>query len=353
MYDIVKIISEAVECNASDIFITVGLPPVFKIDGKLIKRGDVILKQNDTEGIIKSLIRDDLIKNELEASGERDFSYSIPQMGRFRVNAYMQRGSYAAAIRVIKWGLPDPKQLLIPDNVLNFYKKTNGLILLTGPAGSGKTTTLATIIDLINTKRSCHIITLEDPIEYLHFHKKSIVEQREIGSDTRTFATALRAALRQSPDVILVGEMRDLETISIALTAAETGHLVLSSLHTIGASKTIDRIIDVFPPAQQQQVKVQLSTVLQAVVSQQLLPSEKTGLIPVFEIMKVNSAIRNMIRESKVPQIDTVLQTSKAEGMQTMDMSIAELCKKKLICTETALTYAVNKEVLKRYISTL
>ena len=238
---------------------------------------------------------------------------------------FNQRGSCAISIRRIYLELPDPKALRIPDAVLDLARLNRGLVLVTGPTGCGKTTTLAAVIDKINRERSCHVLTLEDPIEYLHRHRASIINQREIGTDTLSYAAGLRAAMRESPDVILIGEMRDLETISIALTAAETGHLVLSTLHTVGAAKTIDRIVDIFPPNQQQQVKVQLSTVLQSVVSQQLIPSVPFGRVPAFEIMKVNGAIRNMIREGKTPQIEGVMQMAGDQGMSTMDNSLVEL----------------------------
>jgi twitching motility protein PilT len=341
----------AVELNASDIFITVGVPPVLKINGELIKTEKDSLSPKDSEQIVKELFAREEHFNEYIANGEKDFSISQPGLGRFRINAYMQRGSMAAAIRVVKFDLPDAAKLGIPQVVLDFHKRNKGLILVTGPTGSGKSTTLSAIINTINTNRSCHILTLEDPIEFLHRHNKRIVNQREIGLDTKGYSNALRSALRQSPDVILVGEMRDLETMSIALTAAETGHLVLSTLHTMGASKTIDRIIDVFPPNQQQQVRVQLSTLLQAVVTQQLVPSKGKGLVAVFEIMIVNSAIRNLIRDGKTQQIDAAIQTGRSSGMISMDMSLADLYKNNVISKDDAITYCVNQEAFMRYIS--
>ena len=245
--------------------------------------------------------------------------------------------------------MPDPEKLGIPAAIMDLADERKGLVLVTGPTGCGKTTTLAALIDRINQTRACHILTLEDPIEYLHHHRHSIVNQREIGSDSRNYQHALRAALRQSPDVILIGEMRDLETISIALTAAETGHLVFSTLHTVGAAKTIDRIIDVFPPEQQQQIRVQLSTVLQAVVSQQLIPTRTGDRLPAFEIMKANSAVRNMIRDGKVPQIDGVIQMNAAAGMMSMDRSVAGLLTNQLIGEAEAMLYSVNQEALRRF----
>jgi len=253
-------------------------------------------------------------------------------------------------VRRIYTTLPDPAALGIPSAVMSLTEKHNGLVLVTGPTGCGKTTTLAALIDKINGERACHILTLEDPIEYLHRHQKSIINQREIGTDSRSYQRALRSAVRQSPDVILIGEMRDLETIAIALTAAETGHLVFSTLHTIGAAKTIDRIIDVFPPSQQQQIRIQLSTVLQAVVSQQLVPAAAGGLLPAFEVMMVNSAIRNMIRENKTPQIDGVIQMNAPQGMVTMDSSLASLVRGGLISREEALLHAASPDSLQRYL---
>ncbi len=348
MVKIDELLRTAAESDASDIFITVGVPPTFKINGVLTPSyGEKLLPQ-DTERLVRELFKKEADFNEFVSVGEKDFSISLAGVGRFRVDAYTQRGSLAAAIRVVKFDLPDAKALGIPQTVLDFHKKTRGLVLITGPTGSGKSTTLSALIDLINRGRSCHILTLEDPIEHLHHHDKSIVDQREIGVDTQSYAKALRSALRQAPDVILVGEMRDLETISIALTAAETGQLVLSTLHTVGAAKTIDRIIDVFPTNQQEQVKFQLSTVLQAVVSQQLIPSEEKGRVAAFEIMVVNPAIRNMIRESKIMQIDTAIQMGRSQGMIGMDASIAGLCNHGLISREDALTYCINTESISK-----
>lgn len=350
MITLEQLLKTAVELNASDIFITVGVPPTLKIQGVLQAVNNEVLYPKDTEIFVKELFKKDEYYQEYLSEGEKDFSISLAGVGRFRVDAYTQRGSMAAAIRVLRFELPDPEALGIPQVVLDFYKKTRGLILVTGPTGSGKSTTLSAMINLINKERSCHILTLEDPIEYLHRHKKSIVDQREIGVDTKNYAKALRSALRQAPDVILVGEMRDLETIQIALTAAETGHLVLSTLHTVGAAKTMDRIIDVFPPNQQEQVRVQLSTVLQSVVSQQLIPSQEKGRVAAFEIMIVNHAIRNLIRESKIIQIDAAIQTGRSQGMIGMDTSIAELYNQGLVTREDALTYCVNPDTLLKYL---
>ncbi len=353
MVTIFEIMQEAVERDASDIFITVGVPPTFKLHGLLKPmEGARKLTPADTEDYAKQLFIKEKDLHAFLDQGERDFSLSLPDIGRFRVNVFTQRGSIAVSIRRIYTILPDPEELGLPGTVMELAGKLKGLVLVTGPTGCGKTTTLAALIDQINKERACHVLTLEDPIEYLHHHNKSIINQREIGTDSQSYQMALRAALRQSPDVIQIGEMRDLETMSIALTAAETGHLVLSTLHTVGSAKTIDRIIDVFPSDQQQQVRVQLSTVLLAVVSQQLLPSKSVdaGRVPAFEVMIVNSAIRNMIREGKTPQIDGVIQMNRAQGMISMDTSIADLYKRGLISIEDAMHYSVNPETLQRYI---
>ena len=288
---------------------------------------------------------------ELNEKGELDTSFSKAGIGRFRVNAFKQRGSYGMAIRVIPLRIPTMDELGLPKVAKELARKPRGLILVTGPTGSGKSTTLASMVDLINSERSCHILTLEDPIEYLHKHNKSIVNQREIGIDSISFSNALRAALRQDPDVILVGEMRDLETISITLTAAETGHLVLSTLHTLGASKTIDRIIDVFPPHQQQQIRIQLSSVIQGIISQQLLlTKDQSSRVAAFEVMIATSAIKNLIREEKTYQIDTAIQTGSKYGMQTMDSDLLNLYKKGSISRETVLSQAINQDMVRRYI---
>jgi len=352
MIEINELLKISVEKNASDIFITVGIPPTLKIDGNLVKLEHTKLSPEDTESLIMKLFKLDEHYQEYLKNGDKDFSISLKGVGRFRVDVYKQRGSMAAAIRVLKFDSNKVENLKIPKIVLDFYKKTKGLVIVTGPTGSGKSTTISAIIDLINKNRDCHIITIEDPIEHLHRHNKSIVDQREVGIDSRNYKMALKAALRQAPDVIFIGEMRDYETISIALTAAETGHLVFSTLHTIGAAKTIDRIVDVFPANQQQQVRVQLSTVLEGVISQQLIPSENIGRIPAFEIMLSTPAINNMIRSGKVPQIDAAIQTGLSEGMISMDVSIAELYNKGLISKKDAELSSVNIEALERYTET-
>ena len=349
MIELQSLLKEAVDKMASDIFISVGVPPTLKINGKLIKVDDEKLNPETAKKMISELFKTEEDFLDFVKAGEKDFSTSLAGIGRFRVAAYIQRGSMAAAIRVLRFESLDLGQLNIPTEILDFHSKKKGLILVTGPTGSGKSTTLSAIISLINKKRSCHILTLEDPIEYLHKHDKSIVDQREIGIDTKSYSMALKSALRQAPDVILIGEMRDYETVSIALTAAETGHLVLSTLHTTSAAKTIDRIIDVFEPSQQQQIRVQLSTVLTAVVTQQLLPSIDDSRIPAFEVMIANPNIRNLIREAKIPQIDAAIQTGRAFGMMSMDMSIANLYNEGKITKETALAYAVNPEGITKY----
>ena len=283
----------------------------------------------------------------LHNTGDDDFSFSIPGLSRFRINAYKQRGSLAAVIRVIAFQLPDPAELSIPEDVMSIANLTKGMVLVTGSAGSGKSTTMACLIDRINHSREGHIITLEDPLEYLHRHDRCIVSQREICTDTENYITSLRATLRQSPDVILLGEMRDHETIQTAMTAAETGHLILSSLHTLGASNSLNRIIDVFEPSQQHQIIMQLSMVLQAVISQQLVPDVNGKNIPVFEIMRLTPAIRNMIRDNKIHQIDGVISSSPGQ-MRSMDQSLFELYKNGRITKETAINYAMNPEMLRR-----
>ena len=342
-------LSYATTNHASDIFIIAGRPLSFKIDGKLTSHGERLMP-DDTENLLRHIYQMANGRNfdHFLDTGDDDFSFSIPGLSRFRVNTYRQRGSLAAVIRVIAFELPDPDVLNIPEDVMSAADFSKGMVLVTGPAGSGKSTALACIIDRINHSREGHIITLEDPLEYLHRHDKCIVSQREICTDTESYLVSLRATLRQSPDVILLGEMRDYETIQTAMTAAETGHLVLSSLHTTGAANTIGRIVDVFEPAQQRQISIQLSMVLQAVISQQLVPDVNGHTIPVFEVMRLNPAIRNMIRDNKVHQIDGVIASSAHEHMRSMDQSLLELYKQKKITKETALNFASNADMLKR-----
>ncbi|MCR5421821.1 MAG: PilT/PilU family type 4a pilus ATPase [Lachnospiraceae bacterium] len=348
--DILKTI---VNEEASDIFIVAGRSLTYKVHGHLrsYNNDSDILKPQDCFSLISEIYElagNRGLKN-LESTGDDDFSFTLPDAARFRVNAFKQRGSLSAVIRVIAFDNLHPEKLKIPNEIIDFpLKHKKGLVLITGPAGSGKSTTLACMIDKINNEREAHIITLEDPIEYLHYHKKSIVSQREIISDTESYLTALRASLRESPDVILLGEMRDPETISVAMTAAETGHLVLSTLHTIGAANTIERIIDAFPPNQQHQIYIQLSMVLQMVVSQQLVDTTEGKRVPAFEIMKLNPAIRNNIRERNLQSIENFIATGEKEGMILMNRSLANLVKNGIITEETAYSSTTNPENLER-----
>ncbi|MBA4347758.1 MAG: type IV pili twitching motility protein PilT [Clostridiales bacterium] len=349
MSEIFDILQSAIERGGSDVFIIPGSCVRLKVSGEVQQLRDTVLRPDDTRRLIKQVYElDNREMDRLTQHGDDDFSFSISGVGRFRCNAYQQRNSLAMVLRVVSLALPNPQKMHIPDEVLRLADIKKGLVLVTGPAASGKSTTLACIIDRINTNRHGHIITIEDPIEFIHAHKASVLSQREIEHDTVSYQTALRAALRQAPDVILLGEMRDLETIQTALTAAETGQLVLSTLHTVGAAKTIDRIIDVFPANQQQQIRVQLSMVLRAVVSQQLLPAVDGGLEPAFEIMLANSAIQNMIRDAKAHQMDNVIFSGQSEGMRTMDGDIMRLYHQKRITRETALLFAANPEQLKK-----
>ncbi|MGV8145081.1 MAG: type IV pilus twitching motility protein PilT [Alkaliphilus sp.] len=341
---IFELLEKVIANNASDLHLTVGKPPTMRIDGKLIKMSDNALGPSDTEQIAMQILMPEQ-RAVIDKKGELDTSYSNPGIGRFRINVFKQRGSYAIAIRIVSLKIPSIEELGLPEMLKDLTRKKRGLILITGPTGSGKSTSLASMIDLMNTESKNHIITLEDPIEYLHKHKKSIINQREVGADTNSFSNGLRACLRQDPDIILVGEMRDLETTSIAVTAAETGHLVLSTLHTVGAAKTIDRIIDVFPPHQQQQIRVQLSAVLVAIVSQQLLPRiDEPGRIVATEVMVVTNAISNLIREGKTHQIQTSIQTGMKFGMKTMDTSLLEVYKKGKIDRELLLSHCIDRD---------
>lgn len=347
MYLLNDLLRRTIEENASDLHLTVGLPPTIRVGEGLARLG----KEKLTPYILMDFSREILGESYeiYDKTGEIDTSYSIPGIGRFRVNVFKQRNNDAIAIRVIGLKIKTLDELKYPKIIKDIIKKKMGLILVTGPSGSGKSTTLAAMINEINNTREAHIITLEDPIEYLHKHNKCIINQREIGRDSKNYKSALRAILREDPDIVLVGEMRDLETISIAITAAETGHLVFSTLHTIGAAKTIDRIIDVFPPHQQQQIRVQLSAVLKGVVSQQLLPAEGgKGRVAALEIMITTPGIQNLIREGKTYQIGSFIQTGGKYGMKTMDMALAEIYKNRIISAETALTYSVDQETINR-----
>lgn len=348
--EILDFLTACTQAEASDIFIVSGRPLSYKKDGKIQLYNNARMMPDETEHMIRDIYKlaDSRDMEQFLKTGDDDFSFAIPGLSRFRVSTYMQRGSMAAVIRIITFELPRPEMLGIPDQLIRLGDLNKGLVLVTGPAGSGKSTTLACLIDDINTHQEKHIITLEDPLEFLHRHKKSIVSQREINSDTDSYISALRASLRQSPDVILLGEMRDFETISVAMTAAETGHLVFSTLHTLGAANTINRIIDVFPPNQQRQITVQLSSVLQAVVSQQLVPSIDGGQVPAFELMTVTPAIRNMIRENKIHQIDGLIYSSSSDAMFSMDSSLLKLYKSGKISEEEALSHASNPDMLKR-----
>lgn len=347
--NLVDILTRAVNQDASDILLIPGLPAAYKISGVITREGERLLPD-----ALDALVREAYIlagnrsMERLERTGDDDFSFAVPQLSRFRVNALRQRGSLALVIRVVSFSLPDRTTLGIPDSVMSFASCSRGLVLFTGPAGSGKTTTLACIVDAINSTRNLHVITIEDPIEYLHHHKMSVVTQRELATDTVSYDAALRAALREAPDVILVGEMRDAETIRAAVTAAETGHLVISTLHTLGASNTIDRIVDSFPPEQQQQIRTQLALVIEGVVSQQLVPAVDGALVPAFEVMTVTPAVRNMIRESKAHQLDNVISSSAAEGMITMDQSLLQLVRDRRISPDAALGHCVNGEWLRK-----
>ncbi len=347
-YQLADILRLILEKKGSDVYIIPGARVTAKINDQLEPLSQNKLTLDDCEDLIRQIYQqaDNRSASRLQENGDDDFSFGLNKLGRFRCNAFKQRGTHAAVLRVVPFTLPDPVALHIPEAVLSLSHRKRGMVLVTGPAGSGKTTTLACLIDRINSDRSSHIITLEDPIEYIHPHKKCLVTQREIENDTLDFAHALRASLREAPDVILLGEMRDFDTAQTALTAAETGHLLFSTLHTLGSSKTIDRIIDMFPATQQQQVRIQLSMVLQAVVNQQLIPSTDGGIMPAFEVLLVNNAVSNMIRENKTSQIDNVIYASASEGMVSMDNDILKLYQGKRITRENALLYALNPDAL-------
>lgn len=346
------LLTAAVNQDASDIFLIPGMPAAFKIHGQIEPIDERKILPGEMDHFIRAIYaltggRD---MERVLRTGDDDFSFSIQGLSRFRASVMKQRGSLAAVIRLVRFDLPSPENLHIPESIMKLSQLPRGLVLVTGPAGSGKSTTLACIIDRINRTRNAHVITLEDPIEFLHRHQKSVVTQREIGLDTDSYVDGLRAALRQAPDVILLGEMRDYETIRIAMTAAETGHLVISTLHTTGAANTIDRIIDIFPANAQQQIRVQLSMVLQAVVSQQLVPTTDGLLRPAFELMMLTKAIRNLIRESKIQQIDSIIASGGAQGMMTMDGSLRQLWSEGVISADTAITYSQDSERMKNMV---
>ncbi|EIJ79048.1 twitching motility protein [Bacillus methanolicus PB1] len=331
------------ELKASDIHLTVGVPPVFRIHGELKRFGKDPLTPADTEGMAKAIIPENLWV-QFKEKGELDFSYGIPGVSRFRINTYFQRSCISMAIRIVPTKIPSLLELDLPPVLSTIAEKPQGLVLVTGPTGSGKSTTLAAMINYMNQTMRKHIITLEDPIEYLHKHGTCIIDQREVGFDTNNFANGLRAALRQDPDVIMVGEMRDLETIHTAITAAETGHLVFGTLHTSSAPATINRIIDVFPPSQQAQIRIQLASVLVAIISQRLFPKvDKKGRVAATEILINNSAVSNLIRNEKVHQIVNIMQTSRVQGMHTLEASIKELIESGRVSADATIPYIQEK----------
>ena len=344
----------AVQDGASDIFLIAGSAVSQKLEGQIVPMEDEKIFPPQTKQLISEIYElAEKSMDEYMATGDDDFSFAVPGLARFRVNTYRQRGSLAAVIRIVSFEIPDWQEMNIPEEVMNLADVSSGMILFTGTAGSGKSTTQACLIDRINKTKNCHIITLEDPIEFLHSNQGSIVSQREIAVDTADYLSALRACLRQSPDVIQLGEMRDHETIKTAMTAAETGHLLMATLHTNGAVSSIDRVIDAFPANQQSQIRTQLAGVLHTVVSQQLLPDIDGNMVPAFEIMHVNSAIRNMIRENKGHQIDMAIASGGAEGMISMDQSIINLYQQGRISYQTAIDYAENPEQLQRRLGTI
>jgi len=341
-------LEEVIKRNASDLHLTIGVPPMLRVDGSLAPIEGIHPLTDKEVKLLTYSILDDVQKDILERDKEVDFSFTYGDLARFRANAYHQKGNVGLALRLIPVTIRNLTDLGIPKVVDSFTQFGRGLVLITGPTGSGKSTTLAAMIDKINTERASHIITVEDPIEYTHNHKKSIIEQREVHYDTRSFAAALRSVLREDPDVVLIGEMRDLETIAAAITIAETGHLVLATLHTNNAAQSVDRMIDVFPPHQQQQIRVQLSNILQGIVSQRLIPAIGGGRIAATEVMVVNSAVRNIIREQKTYQLEAVIQTGGSEGMQSMDRTLVSLIKNGRITLEEAKGYAIDTKELER-----
>ncbi|MFQ6131598.1 MAG: type IV pilus twitching motility protein PilT [Armatimonadota bacterium] len=346
--DLDGLCSLAMENGASDLHVTVGLPPMLRIDGRLTPTNFEPLTPHDTQRLVYDILSDTQLEK-FEQTRELDFSHGVKFVGRFRVNVFRQQDNLGAALRAIPSYIPTLEELNLPSILRDITSRGSGMILVTGYTGAGKSTTLAAMIDHINNSRPLHILTIEDPVEYLHEHKVAMVNQRELGSDTMSFAAALRSALREDPDVVLVGELRDLETIEAALTIAETGHLVFGTLHTRNATQTVDRIIDVFPPHQQEQVRVQLAGVLEAVIAQQLIPRMGMGgRIPALEIMLVTSAVRNLIREAKTHQMPSVIETSGELGMQTMDASLAELVHRGEISHEEALTRCIDPDNFQR-----
>ena len=342
------LLEEVVRRKASDLHLQVGLPPTLRVDGKLIAfENSTLLTEEAAEQLIFSIL-DEEQKQMLLKDKEFDFSFAFGEEARFRVNAFHERGNLAAALRLIPNQIRTIEDLKLPKVINAFTDYPRGLVLVTGPTGSGKSTTLAAMIDKVNSDKALHIVTIEDPIEYTHKSKKAMVVQREVHYDTYSFASALRSSLRQDPDVVLIGEMRDLETIAAAITIAETGHLVLASLHTNSASQSVDRIVDVFPPHQQQQIRVQLASILQGICSQRLIPMIGGGRVPATEILVATSAVRNIIREGKTHQLDAVIQTGAEKGMQSMDRALVNLIHSGVITYEEAKDYALDLEELER-----
>lgn len=342
-----QIINTAISAGSSDIHISTKRPASCRVNGKLFTMDNEILQNADLEAMVEPFMKIKGVADKMETLGEADFAYSFNENARFRVNMFKQKGEYAVVMRMLPTKMPQPEAIGLPEAVQNFVHLKRGLVLVTGETGSGKSTTLAALINRINETQQKHIITIEDPVEFVHQHKMSLVNQREIGIDTMSFSNALRASLREDPDIILVGEMRDLETIETALTAAETGHLVFSTLHTNSASSTIDRIVDVFPAGQQDQIRVQLANVLEGIVCQQLLPTrEGNGRVAAFEVMVANSAIRNLVREGKSFQLTSQIQTGRKQGMQTMDDCLVKLFEQKKIFAEDAVRFAFDQAAM-------
>ncbi|MFN3648533.1 MAG: type IV pilus twitching motility protein PilT [Armatimonadota bacterium] len=338
---------EAMQRGASDLHLSEKLPPTVRLDGKLVRLGYEPLTAQDIQRLVYDVLNNQQIQW-FEKVRELDFSYEIVGVGRYRFNVYRQRGSIGAAMRAIPTKIPTLEELRLPNMLRELTRRPSGLVLVTGATGMGKSTTLASMIDVLNQERDCHVMTIEDPIEYIHGHRRAMVNQRELGQDTNSFENALRAVLREDPDVILVGEMRDLETISAAVTLAETGHLVFATLHTRNAPQTIDRLVDVFPPHQQDQIKVQLANSLEAVVAQQLLPRVGGGRIPAVEIMLANSAVRNLIREGRTEQLASCIETGAQHGMQTMDRALVHLLRMGAITMDTARAATLDPDNLLR-----
>ena len=350
-----ELLQAMIDRHASDIFIVAGLPLSYKVSGQQYRTDSTRLMPADTRQLVEAIYQAagrDFAMFTANGNHDEDFSFSIAGVGRFRANVFRQRGSLGAVVRVIPFGLPDPKEMNIPEDVLALTRYRRGMVLITGAAGSGKSTTLACMVDRLNQERTGHIVTMEDPIEYVHHHNRCIVTQREVPTDIATYGEALRSALREAPDVMLLGEMRDQETMSAAVTAAEMSQLILSTMHTNSASTTVDRIVDTFPAAQQRQIRLQLSLVLRAIVSQQLLPTTDGGVIPVFEIMVANTAIRNLIREEKSYQIDSVIAASNKDGMRTMDQSLFDLVKAGTVDRNVALQHAIHVTALENRLAT-